>query len=188
MAIVARSGVPLEASFTHELPATYPDWIPVDRRLTPRGDEVRAMTNLHGGFIASGSDGNPVVTPDGFGQGETQTVHYGNQEPQMAASLRWFHDHAPGATRLNVFSGLAAAYILRDEHDTGAESNSIGIPGGAYEIPIVIQDRRFNPDGTFLYPRSRFPGEPWIGEYFGDVMLVNGKVWPFLDVEPRLYR
>ena len=52
----------------------------------------------------------------------------------------------------------------------------------------MIQDRQFNPDGTFLYPTSDIPGAVWIGEYFGDVMLVNGKVWPFLDVEPRLYR
>jgi spore coat protein A len=89
---------------------------------------------------------------------------------------------------LNVVAGLAAAYILRDEFDTGSEPNPIGIPGGAYEIPLVIQDRLFNPDGTFLYPTSDIPGVVWIGEYFGDVMLVNGKVWPFLDVEPRLYR
>ena len=106
----------------------------------------------------------------------------------MPASLLWFHDHGLGATRLNVFAGLAAAYILRDEFDTGAEPNPIGIPGGAYEIPLVIQDRQFNPDGTFLYPTSDIPGATWIGEYFGDVMLVNGKVWPFLEVEPRMYR
>ena len=93
-----------------------------------------------------------------------------------------------GATRLNVFAGLAAAYILRDQYDTGAEPNPIGIPGGAYEIPLVIQDRQFNLDGTFLYPTSDIEGATWIGEYFGDVMLVNGKVWPFLNVEPRLYR
>jgi spore coat protein A len=78
--------------------------------------------------------------------------------------------------------------LLRDEFDTGDEPNPIGIPGGAYEIPLVIQDRQFNADGTFLYPTSAFPGVTWIGEYFGDVMLVNGKVWPFLNVEPRLYR
>src|SRR6266571_1601550 len=100
----------------------------------------------------------------------------------------WFHDHGFGTTRLNVFAGLAAAYILRDEHDTGTEPNPAGIPGGAYEIPLVIQDRQFNPDGTFRYPVSDIPGVTWIGEYFGDVMLVNGKVWPFLNVEPRLYR
>ena len=74
------------------------------------------------------------------------------------------------------------------QFDTGREPNPIGIPGGAYEIPLVIQDRQFNADGTFLYPTSTISGVTWIGEYFGDVMLVNGKVWPFLDVEPRMYR
>jgi spore coat protein A, manganese oxidase len=188
MAVVGQSGTALDVSFKNNLPSTYPDWIPVDTRLTPKGNQVRLMTHLHGGFVAAGSDGNPAVTPDGFGHGETQTVHYTNQQPQMPASLLWFHDHGLGATRLNVFAGLAAAYILRDEFDTGTEPNPAGIPGGAYEIPLVVQDRQFNPDGTFLYPSSDIPGATWIGEYFGDVMLVNGKVWPFLEVEPRMYR
>jgi spore coat protein A len=188
MAVVAQSGTPLTVSYTNELPATYPSWIPVDTRLTPLGDEVRLMTHLHGAFVAADSDGNPAVTPNGFGLGETQSVLYTNQAPQMPASLLWFHDHGLGATRLNVFAGLAAAYIVRDEFDTGDEPNPIGIPGGAYEIPLVIQDRLFNSDGTFLYPTSDIPGATWIGEYFGDTMLVNGKVWPFLDVEPRMYR
>jgi hypothetical protein len=69
-------------------------------------------------------------------------VYYTNQallDPKsmdggMPASLLWFHDHAFGATRLNVFAGLAAAYILRDEFDTGAVDNPIGIPAGAYEM------------------------------------------------------
>jgi spore coat protein A, manganese oxidase len=188
MAVVGRSGIPLRVSFTHGLPEMYPAWIPVDTRLTPLGNEVRLMTHLHGGFVAADSDGNPAVTPNGFGPGETQSVLYTNQLPQMPASLLWFHDHGLGATRLNVFAGLAAAYILRDEFDTGEEPNPIGIPGGAYEVPLVIQDRQFNADGTLLYPSSDIPGATWIGEYFGDVMLVNGKVWPFLEVEPRMYR
>jgi spore coat protein A len=188
MAVVAQSGTPLQVSYTHDLPSTYPSRIPVDTRLTPLGNQVRLMTHLHGGFVAADSDGNPAVTPNGFGPGDTQTVFYTNQLPQMPASLLWFHDHGLGATRLNVFAGLAGAYILRDGFDTGEEPNPIGIPGGAYEIPLVVQDRQFNPDGTFLYPTSDIPGVTWIGEYFGDVMLVNGKVWPFLNVEPRMYR
>ncbi len=188
MVVVAQSGTPLDVSYTNGLPEIYPDWIPVDTRLTPLGNQVRAMTHLHGAFVAGNSDGNPEITPNGFGPGETQTVHYSNQLPENPATLLWFHDHALGATRLNVFAGLAAAYVLRDEFDTGAEPNPIGIPGGAYEIPLVIQDRQFNPEGAFLYPTSDIEGVTWIGEYFGDVMLVNGKVWPFLDVEPRMYR
>lgn len=188
LAVVGQSGTPLRLSYTHRLPENYPSWLPIDPRLTPLGTQVRLMTHLHGGFVPADSDGNPAVTPNGFGPGDTQTVSYTNQLPQMPASLLWFHDHGLGATRLNVFAGLAAAYILRDEFDTGAEPNPIGIPGGAYEIPLVIQDRQFSPDGTFLYPTSGIAGATWIGEYFGDVMLVNGKVWPFLDVEPRMYR
>ena len=188
MAVVAQSGTPLEVEFTHELPDDVSGLASGRHAADAARHEVRLMTHLHGGFVAADSDGNPAVTPNGFGPGETQTVFYTNQQPQMPASLLWFHDHGLGATRLNVFAGLAAAYILRDEFDTGTEPNPIGIPGGAYEIPLVIQDRQFNPDGTFLYPTSDIPGATWIGEYFGDVMLVNGKVWPFLEVEPRMYR
>jgi spore coat protein A len=188
MAVVAQTDTPLTVSYTHDLPATYPSWIPVDTRLTPLGNQVRLMTHLHGAFVAADSDGSPAVTPDGFGPGQTQTVYYTNESPQMPATLLWFHDHGLGATRLNVFAGLAAAYIIRDQYDTGDEPNPIGIPGGPYEVPLVIQDRQFNADGTFLYPTSDIAGVTWIGEYFGDVMLVNGKVWPFLNVEPRLYR
>ena len=188
IAVVARSGTPITAHFTHALPSTYPEWLPVDTRLTPLGNQVRLMTHLHGGFVDAASDGNPAVTPLGFGRGETQTAFYTHQLPQMPASLLWFHDHGLGATRLNVFAGLAAAYVLRDDVDTGEEPNPIGIPGGQYEIPLVIQDRQFNPDGTLRYPVSDISGATWIGEYFGDTMLVNGKVWPFLEVQPRMYR
>lgn len=188
MAIVARTGTPMQVDFTNRLPLRYPSWIPVDTRLTPLGDAVRVMTHLHGGFVAAASDGNPAVTPLGFGFGETQSVTYPNEGPQQPATLLWFHDHGLGTTRLNVFAGLAAAFLIRDEYDTGGPDNANALPSGAYEIPLVIQDRQFDPDGSFLYPRSPIPGATWIGEYFGDVMLVNGKVWPYLDLEPRLYR
>jgi spore coat protein A, manganese oxidase len=185
MAVAAQTGTPLDISYTSNLPEIYPGWIPVDTRLTPLGDHVRMMTHLHGAFVAADSDGNPAITPNGFGPGDTQSVYYPNEQP---ATLLWFHDHGLGATRLNVFAGLAAAYLLRDQYDTGFEPNPIGIPGGAYEIPLVIQDRQFSADGKFFYPTSDIEGAIWIGEYFGDVMLVNGKVWPYLNVEPRMYR
>jgi spore coat protein A, manganese oxidase len=189
MVVVVRSGTPVHASFTNKLPERYPNWIPVDKRVTVKPDRlVRVMTHLHGGFVTGDSDGNPAVRIDGFHHGQTQHVYYTNQRPQTHATLSWFHDHGFGTTRLNVFAGLAAAYIIRDQHDTGTEPNPIGIPGGRYEIPLVIQDRQLNADGTMRYPVSDIPGVVWIGEYFGDVMLVNGKVWPFLNVEPRLYR
>ena len=65
------------------------------------------MTHLHGALVSGADDGNPAVTPDRFGPGETQHVHYPNDQP--ATSMLWFHDHGLGATRLNVFAGLAGA-------------------------------------------------------------------------------
>ena len=178
MAIVAQRGTPLTIHYKHSLPATYPARIPVDTRLTvPFGNQVQMLTHLHGGLVTGVNDGNPAASVP-YLSGQTQTAVYPNDQP---ATLAWFHDHALGATRLNVFAGLAAAYIVRDQNDPGGLLN-------APEIPLVIQDRQFNPDGTFLYPTSKIPGVTWIGEYFGDVMLVNGVVWPFLNVDPRLYR
>src|SRR6266704_1687605 len=190
MVLVAQSGTPLHVSYTNHLPDVYPNWIPVDPRLTHgNGRKVRPMTHLHGGFVAAGSDGNPVTDGGaGYAPGQTQHVYYSNELPQMPASLRWFHDHGMGTTRLNVFAGLAAGYLIRDAHDTGTEPNPLGVPGGAYEIPLVIQDRQFHADGTFRYPVSDIPGGTWIGEYLGDHTRVNGQVWPYLDVEPRMYR
>ncbi|HTT52531.1 MAG TPA: hypothetical protein VMH35_14110, partial [Streptosporangiaceae bacterium] len=156
MVLAAQSGTPLRVSYTNQLPDVYPDWIPVDTRLTHgNGRHVRPMTHLHGGFVAADSDGNPATDNGmGYAPGQTQHVYYGNELPQMPASLRWFHDHGMGTTRLDVFAGLAAGYLIRDDYDTGTEPNPVGVPGGGYEIPLVIQDRLFRPDGNFRYPVS----------------------------------
>ncbi len=112
----------------------------------------------------------------------------------------WYHDHAWGITRFNPFLGQAAAYIVRDgyENDLINGTNDAGqnaalqkIPSGTYEVPIVLQDRLLNPaTGAQIYPITAVPGlHPiWIPEYFGDTPVVNGKAYPFLNVEPRRYR
>jgi spore coat protein A, manganese oxidase len=130
---------------------------------------------------------------------------------QDAATL-WYHDHTLGMTRLNVYAGPAGFYLQRG----GDRDLAPGIlPGPApalgdlpgtryYEIPIAIQDRSFKNDGTgsLFYPDSReffdgFAGPYvpasdvppiWNPEFFGDTMVVNGRTWPFLEVEPRRYR
>src|SRR5262249_24806232 len=78
----------------------------------------------------------------------------------------------------------AGMYIIRDEVE-----DSLNIPKGQFEIPLMIQDRLLNPDGTLLYPvADGGTHQFWIPEFFGDTMCVNGKAWPVLDVEPRRYR
>jgi len=155
---------------------------------------VPVVTHLHGGHTESASDGLPEAwyTP-GFAQTgpgfKKQILHY--DDDQEAGTL-WYHDHALGMTRLNVYAGLAGFYLLRDEIDTGTRDNPLGLPAFPYEVPLVIQDRMFTPDGRLFYLTApEEPGQPQpsiLPESFGDFILVNGQAWPILDVEPRKYR
>jgi spore coat protein A, manganese oxidase len=192
----------------------------------PYTGPVPIVTHLHGSHVPAISDGYPeawylpdAANLDGF---TTQGSHYRSVVPaepgaavfeypndQRPATL-WYHDHTLGITRLNVYAGLAGFYLLRDEVE-----DSLNLPGPAprlgdtpgtryYEIPIAIQDRSFNEDGSLFYPDSRlfFDGDEfqgpfvpesdvpptWNPEFFGNAMMVNGKTWPYLEVEPRKYR
>ncbi len=137
------------------------------------------------------------------------------------ASADWYHDHTLGMTRLNVYAGPAGFYIIRggpggDDAVLDSRSGASAVlPGPAprendrfppnktyYEIPIAIQDRSFNADGSLFYPDSRafFDGitgpyipdsdvSPiWNPEFFGNCIIVNGNTWPFQTVEQRRYR
>jgi spore coat protein A len=179
--IEVQKGIPTTVRYENQLPKKH--LLPVDTSIVPEGDPtVRALTHLHGGFVSGADDGNPYHTQfdDEYRRGEVQTVTYPNKQP---ATTLWYHDHAIAITRLNVYAGLAAYYLIRDKNDTGHEPNPIGIPGGKYEIPTVIQDRTFTSKGELFYP-----GPGWEPEFFGDTAVVNGAPFPFLDVEPRKYR
>jgi spore coat protein A, manganese oxidase len=179
---------PTKVEFTNNLPTTH--LLPVDNNLprpeggTERGTRPRILTHLHGAFVDGENDGNPYATQDeyetGSVAGATQRVSYPSQP---RATMLWYHDHAMAMTRLNVYAGLAGIFLVRDENDTGTEPNPIGIPGGRYEVPIVIQDKSFS-GGQFFYS----PDDNWIPEFFGDTPVINGAVQPFLTVEPRMYR
>ena len=161
--------------------------------------DQRIAVHLHGGHVPSKSDGGPMMwytgpyfspsAPYGPGSGivvngmyNGNTVFYPNDQP---GSLLWFHDHAMGITRLNVIAGLAAPYILVDPREA-ALIPGFSVPGGltgGREIPLVIQDRVFNANGTLYYPPA-----PAVPEFFGDTFVVNGKVWPYTTVNPTTYR
>jgi spore coat protein A len=142
------------------------------------------------------------------------TFQYPNAQ---RASTLWYHDHALGMTRLNVYAGPAGFFLLRGGPSDEVRDRRSGapavLPGPApaqgdppgvsyYEIPLAIQDRAFRRDGQLFYPDSReyfdeFDGpylpetdvSPiWNPEFFGNTMIVNGATWPFLEVEQRRYR
>jgi spore coat protein A len=148
-------------------------------------------THQHGGKTASKYDGGPLGM---MSVGQRQINRYENKQ---RATLLWYHDHAMHTTRLNVFAGLAALYVIRDEEET-----TLQLPSGEYEIPLVIQDRNLNdPDhkieGLFNTKSAKSTkvdllhavesGEGPL-EFFGPLNLVNGAIWPIKQVEDRCYR
>ena len=188
------------------------------RRYSIRRNGVPIITHLHGGNSAFQYDGNPefFYSPDGdvtgpqwdfVDGGFTTTFAYDNGVP---AGNLWYHDHALGITRLNVYAGLAGFYFVRDDLDTGTHDNPLGLPAFPYELAYAIQDRMFTDRGALFYPA--FPGDPFyddfitgegavlppdlfrgggptaLAEFFGDHIVVNGRIWPKADVEPRNYR
>jgi FtsP/CotA-like multicopper oxidase with cupredoxin domain len=180
---------------------------------TIAADGVPTITHLHGGHSDFQFDGNPEFfynynqtaigpqwanVPGGF----TTRFVYDNNVP---AGNLWYHDHALGITRLNVYAGLAGFFFIRDNDDTGLEGNPLGLPAWPYEKAYAIQDRMFLDTGELFYPA--FVGDPYyadfidgegatpppgaasgLAEFFGDHMVVNGVIWPKEDVEPRNYR
>jgi len=140
------------------------------------GDSKRIVTHLHGGHVPAAVDGQPEYT---LLPGETDVYEYPNN--QEAGTL-WYHDHALGITRLNVYGGMAGFYLLADSEDTLDATNAFGLPSGQYEIGLAIQDRTFNPDGSLFYNAQLEDA------FKGDKVVVNGKVWPYLNVDQGKYR
>jgi spore coat protein A, manganese oxidase len=134
----------------------------------------RVSLHLHGGYTEPESDGYPEDT---FLPGEDHPYRYENDQ---AAGTMWYHDHALGITRLNVYAGLAGLYPVRGEVDAM-------LPFGPYEIPLVIQDKSLHADpGNGTNPLA-YPN-PWEPEFFGDIAVVNGATWPYLQVDRGWYR
>lgn len=181
---------------------------------TIAADGIPISVHLHGGHSDFQYDGNPefffspgaaIVGPQwaGVPGGFTNRFVYDND---VTAGTLWYHDHALGITRLNVYAGMAGFYIVRDHVDTGRPDNPLDLPAFPHELALAIQDRMFKKGGQLFYPA--FPPDPFwddfitgeglgngdvpkpsaLAEFFGDHMLVNGLLWPRADVEPRHYR
>ncbi len=157
---------------------------------------VPIVTHLHGGEVPSDFDGNPdawFTHNRKFGPAYTTSFYtYPNQQEPTTL---WYHDHALGITRLNVYAGLAGFYLLRDGKKEKKHclppKGDLNLPSGKYEIPIVIQDRMFYKDGSLLFNNVGVNPDIhpyWVPEFFGDTIMVNGKVWPNLDVDRHQYR
>jgi spore coat protein A len=182
-----------------------------------------AARNISAGYATGGTWYEFFAGKANQGYGATwgpgfATFQYPNDN---RASTIWYHDHTLGMTRLNVYAGPAGFYLIRGGPggDKAVLDSTTGqpavLPGPApnetdkfpsskryYEIPVAIQDRAFNTDGSLFYPDSRafFDGivrdyiptgefSPiWNPEFFGNTIIANGSTWPFQKVEQRRYR
>lgn len=224
--IEARRGVPLNVLYENNLHGeTYANvGLTVDQTLhwadglgqpgsfSPYTGEPPAVVHLHGGEVSSLYDGGPNswFTPGNAQVGPAWNLGVSNNyqylNTQEAATL-WFHDHVLGATRLNVYAGMAGFYFLKDNSQDALQlpgwsgDNRVqevdrvtGTPSGSPykpEIEVVIQDRMFDTEGQLFYPNLA-PNPTvhpyWSPEFVGDIITVNGKTWPYLSVAPRKYR
>ena len=135
------------------------------------GLSFQQNVHLHGGLVPAASDGRPMqlIAPGG-----SFTYTYPNV--QDAATL-WYHDHAHGLSARTMFYGLAGYYIVEDELE-----DSLDLPSGDFDVPLVIQDRSFNADGSLKYTENIDEG------FLGDTIVVNGTVSPRFAVKRALYR
>jgi spore coat protein A len=176
--IEARSGEEILIEWQNKLPARH--FLPIDHNLMGAEKdkpEVRTVVHLHGAKAHPASDGYPE---DWFVAGQSKVYHYANQQD---AAMLWYHDHAMGINRLNVCAGMLGTYIVRDSFE-----DSLNLPKGEFEIPLVLTDRFLREDGQLYYPVSQRLDAPWVAEFFGDAVLINGKLLPYLEVQPRKYR
>ena len=165
--------------------------------------DVPVVVHLHGGVTPPEHDGYPTdaivpVSGMGFGHdghaGHGGNVGEGTKEyvyplDQPAATL-WYHDHRMDFTGPQVYKGLAGFHLVRDD-----EEEALGLPSGERDVPLMICDRSFAEDGSFLYPSidPSLKGEPGVEPDFmsgvlGDCVLVNGAPWPVMEVTNTLYR
>ncbi|HEU0109472.1 MAG TPA: multicopper oxidase domain-containing protein [Flavisolibacter sp.] len=211
--ILAEKNKPIEIFWRNNLVngsnQPLPHLLPVDPTVHWAFDDIPnwqqygipIVTHLHGGHTESASDGLPDAwfTPNfslkghGFIKGDVLPYHYSNT--QEAATI-WYHDHALGITRLNVYAGLAGYYLLTDDNEKELQATG-KLPAAPYDLGLAIQDRMFTTDGQLFYPSApeendeddeEQPNPTILPEMFGDFILVNGMTWPVLEVEPRQYR
>jgi spore coat protein A len=188
--IEVMKDVPVRIRWINDLPDKH--LLPVDHTLhgTMNTPDVRTVVHLHGANVEDHSDGHPEAwftrNFETVGQNFSRQIYeYTNHQP--GATL-WYHDHAIGITRLNVYAGLAGFYLIRDSLE-----ERLNLPCGDYEIPLMIQDKQFNKNGSLFYPDNATPPVPkpvpsTPSFFLGNTIAVNGKLWPYLEVEPRKYR
>ncbi len=147
---------------------------------------------------------NPITNPTGTIMPNEGEYYYPNDQ---SARLEWYHDHAWGITRTTAYSGVATGYVITSPEEAVIVGQGVPGPIDAKTFYMVFQDKIFNPDGSLFYAhiydtalfgplgvpsfgnqQTPLPTTSCVPEFFGDTILVNGTVYPYMEVEPRRYR
>ncbi|MER5861977.1 multicopper oxidase domain-containing protein [Kitasatospora sp. NPDC002040] len=131
--------------------------------------DMPTSVHLHGAEVPVDSDGSPMNT---VAPGASKVYTYPNNQ---AAAPLWIHDHAHHMESEHVYRGLSSMYLLTDDRE-----QSLGLPSGQYDVPIVIRDGRFDENGQLIYVMDDFLNR--------NTITVNGRPWPFFQVAARKYR
>ncbi|KAH6805022.1 Cupredoxin superfamily protein [Perilla frutescens var. frutescens] len=189
--IEAIHGVPTYITWENHLPQNHIlPWDPTISTAIPKNGGVPTVVHLHGGIHPPASDGSALAwftaNFSDTGPAWTQSTYlYPNV--QHAGNL-WYHDHALGLTRINLLAGLIAPYTIEDP----TMNKKLNLPcGPEFDRHLMVFDRSFYADGSLFMNRTG--NNPtvhpqWQPEYFGDAVIVNGKAWPYLQVQRRKYR
>lgn len=165
--IRATKDQPIIVRFVSQLPNTHSMDAPPTGKMYP-------AVHLHGAMVAPQDDGHPRDSIPGV---DSREYHYPNTQ---RGSTLIYHDHTHGETGRHVYHGLAGLYLIDDP-----EEERLGLPKGDFDIPLLIQDRLFNKDGSFGYALDSNSRETGM---LGDRILVNGTVQPYFKVKRRKYR
>jgi len=157
--IELNRGTPAVVRHHNELPA-----------VGPFGSPAKTSVHLHGSASLPEYDG---YANDTTAVGEYKDYRYPNH--QVARTL-WYHDHGVHWTAQQAYGGLAAMYVLHDKQEQTL------LPKGDFDIPLMVNDASFEADGSLWYEDNLHSG------LWGDVLLVNGRPWPVMQVQRRTYR
>lgn len=141
------------------------------------------IMHVHGISAPPNYDGNPRAWYTATGlKGPIYSTNYYKYTNEQRSSMLWYYEQSPGVSRYSVYSGLCGLYFIKDD--------KYNLPKDDYHIPLIIQDKSFYEDGSLYYDNIKTEeNHPyWKDKFFGDTILVNGKVWPNLNVQNQLYR
>ena len=187
--IVAQRNVPIQLTFTNNLPTT--SIIPVDQTIDGANlGNDRAAVHLHGGLVPWISDGGPHTWFGSTGAKGMSFVNNTVLNPaalanqaeyywplDQSARMLWYHDHAWGITRTNAYAGIATALLVRDAFENNLKNAGLPeyIEAGGRELPIVVQDKVFvganigTADPTWTGPTA--PGSLWYGHQYDTALF-----------------